>query len=130
MLTAVGVVWTTWIGWRIWVTPVRYHVIRDFTDSAGNDQRVEGYSFKHFSDVSNLGAVPLIIPVAMAAGLAWCAWQRRWTAALAISLLFFLYCFVGGFSIGGAYWRPGLVLLVAAVFVTIATRLQVKSPAA
>lgn len=64
--------------------------------------------------MSLLGAMPLLIPVVVAAASVWAAWANRPIALFAFSLTLLGYSFVTGFSIGNAYWPAGVMALIAA----------------
>lgn len=115
VLTAAALVWSISIGWRIWTTPVRYQTIAWRTNARGQTEREDGFVFRSFREVSGLGAVPLLVPAALA-GLAFVAAVRGYGVVVATSaLLFLLFAFVTGFSIGGAYKAPGVLLSVASL---------------
>lgn len=56
------------------------------------------------------GMIPLAIPVVLASLALVAAWRRRIMSLAVVTLLFFGYFVLTGFSIGGAYW-PGVLLL-------------------
>jgi hypothetical protein len=114
-LAAAALIWSIAAGWRIWTTPVRYQTVNWSMDAQGGTVRQDGFAVRSFRDVSLLGAVPLIVPVALA-GVALVAAMCRFNIAVATSaLLFVLFVFVAGLSIGGAYVIPGAMLMVAFV---------------
>ena len=103
---------------------MRRQFVHDYTDRAGNTHHSEGYSYTHFAEVSALGAVPLLVPTAMAALVAWCAWRQRPAAATGVAVLSLIYSFVTGFSIGGAYWLPGFILMGSASLAIVAAAFE------
>jgi hypothetical protein len=114
-LAAAVVLWCLWIAARVWTTPF---VVNDIVVEQGPDgslvtRRVQKTHF--FADVSGLGMVPLLIPVFLACGAAFTAWHRAPDLLAVAVVLFFAYVYVTGFSIGGAYVRPGLTLAGALV---------------
>jgi len=115
LLTVAALVWSIAIGWRIWTTPVRYQTISWRTNAQGQTEREEAFVFRSFREISGLGVAPLLVPIALA-GLAFAAAVRRYAIVVATSvLMFLLFMFVTGFSIGGAYNAPGVLLFVALV---------------
>jgi hypothetical protein len=111
ILASISAVWCVVIGFWIWFTPIGHSGI-------GGSSRQEQYvvHYQSFADISHLGALPLIIPTALAV-LATCAAWRGFRAGLGVSAFLFAgFTFIAGFSIGGAY-------LPAAVFLILATLL-------
>ena len=106
LLAGSGAAWCVIVGWKIWFTPVRYLQYASW-------QTEPQFVYRSFSDVSMLGAVPLVVPTVFAALATWVAWRQRIVALCAVTLIFALFCFVAGFSIGGAYVPVAGALLIA-----------------
>jgi hypothetical protein len=106
LLAAGGLVWCFVVGWRIWVTPVRYL-------QYSSAEPAERFVDRHFSEVSGLGIVPLVVPTVLAGLATWAAWRRRLLGLFVVTLVFFGFCFITGFSIGAAYVPIAPALLVA-----------------
>lgn len=83
VIAALAVAWCVSIGIWLWVRPW-----------------APGVSF---ADISALGAVPLVVPVAIAALGAWGAWRQRWWPLVLSTTLMLLFVVFAGFSIGRAY---------------------------
>ncbi len=112
ILASISAVWCVAIGLWIWFTPVGNSAI--VRGSSRPEQDVVHY--RSFSEISHFGALPLIVPTAVAI-LATCAAWRGIRAGLGVSALLFVgFTFIAGFSIGGAY-------LPAAALLTLATLL-------
>ena len=105
MLSALGLAWCAVAGVSIWFTPKRY---------SGMSNGVPAVWEPSFSEVSGLGAVPLLIPVLFAALAAWAAWRGRPVTLGVAALLLAVFTFITGFSIGGAYIPAAWLLIVAA----------------
>lgn len=114
IVAAGAFVWSLIVGGMIWSTPVRFSGVVWATSPTGQGQ-FERVEYRSFSDISALGVVPLVVPVLLAGWATWAAWQQR-TLGLAIAtLIFFAFCFLAGFSIGGEYVPLGFGLLAAAL---------------
>ena len=123
ILATLGLLWSLWAGVRIWTTPVVHtHVSMVAEGSNEPDALRDPYpEVRRFAEISPLGTLPLVIPVALAALAVFGAWIREsFTLALGAVLLLG-YSFVTGFSIGGAY-VPAALCLVAASAVDLAQR--------
>ena len=95
--------WCVIVGFVIWFTPMHY------VRTSGGVQTVVD---RPFSDVSANGALPLVIPVAIAGLGTWGAWRNRRLALGASAVLLAAFTVISGFSIGAAYVVPsGLQLL-------------------
>ena len=106
VLSAVCLTWCSVIGFVIWFTPMRY---------SGTSNGVPVVFDRQFSEVSGNGALPLVIPVLIAAFGTWGAWRGRRLVLAGSALLLVVFTVIAGFSIGGAYLAPsGLQLLAAA----------------
>lgn len=122
IVATTGLVWCVVVGGRIWSTPVRFAGAEWVIGPAGA-RAIEQVEYRSFSDISGLGVVPLVVPVLLASWAAWAAW-RQWIGRLAIATLLFLaFCFIAGFSIGGAYVPIGIGL-VAATLLGILSRVM------
>ena len=70
--------------------------------------------------VGGAGVVPLVVPVLVGAWAAWAAWRQS-IAVLAVATAIFLgFCFIAGFSIGGAYVPTGIGLVAATLLGIVA----------
>ena len=99
--------WCVVIGFVIWFTPMRYSGIRN---------GVPAVIDRSFSEVSGNGALPLVIPVVVAALGTWGAWRGRRIFLGGSALLLAAFTVIAGFSIGGAYVpATGLQVLAAAL---------------
>ena len=111
VLAAAGLIWCIVSGYRIWVAPIRYVGL----SGRPGQPDIPLETYRSFSDVSDYGALPLIIPVGLAALATWAAWTGR-RAVLAIATILILgYSFVTGFSIGSAYHPVASLLVLSTV---------------
>ena len=106
LLVASGWMRCVVVGWKIWVSPVRY---LQYSSSEPEPRFV----YRSFSEVSGLGVVPLVVPIVLVGLATWVAWRQRTLALGAITLMLGVFCFITGFSIGRAYVPIASVLLVA-----------------
>ena len=123
---AAGLVWCLVVGVRIWTTPIRgggvqfsAEIRSDSTGVTTGTMVVEPVEDRSFSDISTLGIVPLLIPVLLAGWALWAAWRRRILGLAVATLVFLVYCFITGFSIGGAYTPAGWGLAVATIMAVV-----------
>ena len=77
-----------------------------------------------FSEVSGLGAVPLVIPILFAGLAAWAARRGQRVALGVAALLLTVFTFISGFSIGGAYIPAAWLLIAAAGWAAVAERVR------
>jgi hypothetical protein len=106
LLVTGGLVWCFVIGWKIWVTPVRYlHY--------SSSEPAQRFVYLSFSEVSGLGIVPLVVPTVLVGLAMWFAWRQRTLALGAVTLAVAVFCFITGFSIGRAYVPIAVALFVA-----------------
>jgi hypothetical protein len=106
-LATLCLAWCVGIGFVIWFTPTRYSGVND-----GLVTTVE----RSFSEVSGSGALPLVIPVLVAALGTWGAWRGRRALLIGSAVLLVIFTVVSGFSVGRAYVpATGLQLLAAGV---------------
>ncbi len=118
VLSALGLAWCAVAAISIWFTPMRY---------SGISNGVPAVWEPSFSEVSSLGAVPLLIPVLFAGLAAWAAWNG-WRVTLGVAaLLLAVFTFISGFSIGGAYIPAAWLLIVAAGWAAVAGTGPLKS---
>jgi hypothetical protein len=66
-----------------------------------------------FSDVSRLGAFPLVVPVLLAAAATWAAWRNKRLALSLSTAALLAFCILAGFSVGGGYIVAGAAMLLA-----------------
>ena len=121
---AIGLVWCAAVGIRIWTTPVRYSV-SEWAISPAGERAGQRIDYRSFSDISGAGATPLVIPVLLAAWAAWAAWREAIAELVVATLIFLGFCFIAGFSIGGAYVPAG-VGLAAATLAGIVSRVTTR----
>jgi len=108
-----GLLWCLVVGERIWTTPVRLSGVEWAMGPTGSIRTIERVGVRSFSDISGLGVIPLFVPVLLAGWATWAAWGDRIRTLTILTLVFLAFCFIAGFSIGGAYW-PAAGALVAA----------------
>jgi len=82
------------------------------------------------SDGSPLRAIPLFIPVVIAAVATCAAWQRAPLIVGMAAVLLAAFSFITGFSIGGAYQFPVALLLLAAGLAAILEKGRAQSSGA
>ena len=70
---------------------------------------------RRFADISRLGAVPLVVPVLLAALGTWAAWRNRRLALWLSTAALLAYCVLAGFSIGLGYVLGGGAMLWASL---------------
>lgn len=105
--------WCLLVGWWIWTTPVTYTGL--VSDPAEPDKAVRAEKYERFEDVSRLGAVPLVVPAALACLAALAAWKRRPRIVFGLGLAVLGYALISGFSIGSAYMPAGAAIVLAAL---------------
>jgi hypothetical protein len=113
MLATATLLWCLFVGWWIWITPVRY--VGLVSDPEDPDKSVQAEKYERFGSVSGLGATPLVIPVLLSGVATLAAWMKRPLMLFSLGLVLLVYGFVTGFSIGSAYMPAGGVLLLAAL---------------
>ena len=105
---AVALLWCVYAGFRLWTTPVHWIGLTPSMNGSGQElTRVAPFA------TSWTGMIRLAIPVGLAGIALVAAWRRRIMVLAVVTLLFFAYFVITGFSIGGAYW-PGVLLLCIA----------------
>ena len=121
-----GLVWCLVVGVLIWTTPIRgggvqfsAEIRADSTGVTTGTVVIEPVEARSFSDVSTLGIVPLSIPVVLAGWALWAAWSRSILGLAAATLVFLVFGFITGFSIGGAYTPAGRCLVVATILAVV-----------
>ena len=60
-----------------------------------------------FAEVSLWGALPLVVPVLLAALAMWAAWRNKRLALLVSTAALLAFCVLAGFSIGRGYVLGG-----------------------
>lgn len=121
ILAAAGLIWCAGVSIWIWVTPIRSSGFSTLawssSDSRGTvssgEQTVPVEVSRRFSDVSLLGAVPLAVPVLLAAAATWAAWRNKKLALSLSTAALLAFCILAGFSIGGGYIVGGAAMLWA-----------------
>lgn len=130
LLAAAGLLWSIGVGVWIWVTPIRFSGISSQMSASSSSSGATTSILRtgpveqtrRFSDVSRLGPVPLMIPAAVAGLAALGVWRRKSLLLMLLpTAVFLLFCFVAGFSIGGAYVPAGALLLTA-VLISLSSR--------
>jgi hypothetical protein len=112
VLAATAVVWCAVSGYRFWFTPVRYLVV----GGVPGRPLQRAFEYRPFAEVSGYGALPLIVPVFIAIIATYAAF-RGLRLVLALSMiLFVVFTFITGFSIGGAYLPCAGLLALSTVF--------------
>ena len=114
LLAAIGAMWCVGMGFWLWFTPMRYDGI---TVTEGTRQEVTTY--RSFSEVSQLGPLPLIIPACVALVAVWAAWGGRRVGLGLATLLLAGFTIISGFSIGANY-LPAVGALILATLITAA----------
>lgn len=112
IVAATNLVWCLVAGARIWTTPVRFSGV-EWTMGPAGARAIDRVEYRSFSDISGLGIVPLVVPVLLAGWATWAAWRQRIRGLAVATLIFLAFCFIAGFSIGGAYVPIGLGLVAA-----------------
>lgn len=123
LLATASLVWCVFVGWSMWTTPIPFSEIYS-SGVAGLPPmtgRTEGY--RSFSQMSALGAIPLVVPVVLTGLAVWMAFWGRTMLLLVVTLLVLAYSVVTGFSIGSAYLPAGGVLVVATLVGFVCGRL-------
>ncbi len=109
VLAAVGVTWCVVMGCWLWFTPMRYV-------SIASDSGRAVTLYRSFSEVSQLGPLPLIIPAGLAMIAAWAAWRGNRVGLGVSTLLFAGFTYIAGFSIGNNYIPAAGALVLATLF--------------
>ena len=125
LLSIAGLLWSAGVGVWIWVTPIRSSGVSTTSWSAsgpaGVSSGVETVPFedsRRFADNSRLGALPLVVPVVLAAWATWAAWRNsRLSLSLSTGALV-AFCILAGFSIGRGY-LPAAGAMVWALLVRL-----------
>jgi hypothetical protein len=109
----VSLAWCLLVSGRIWFTPIPFSGV-EWSTASGQLEFSERVQYRSFSEISGLGVVPLLLPVLLAGWAAWAAWRRRTRALVIATSVFLAFCFLAGFSVGGAYLPAGFGLAAAA----------------
>ena len=99
ILAVAASVWCFWTGYQIWTMPV--------TDGG-----------RHFSEVSRLGVIPLVIPVLVSLIALWSVFSLRIFMLLIATGLLLVFWLISNLSIGMAY-TPALMLLMFACVINL-----------
>jgi len=113
--------WCIWVGYQIWTTPVTYKGIEVVGSVNSNIRIKEVTETREFSDISDLGATPLIIPVLITLIAIWSIFRFNIIILLVATVLLSVFWVLSGFSIGIAY-TPAMVILV---FVSVINLLSI-----
>jgi hypothetical protein len=109
-LAVASLTWCLVVGLVIWFGPV---TSMEATSTSGGEAVTRQVDVP-FSSISGCGALPLIIPVLIAALATWAALTRH-TIVLGVAAgLLAGFAFLAGFSIGAAYLPPSAMLILAA----------------
>ena len=73
---------------------------------------------RRFSEVSRLGAFPLVLPVLLAALATWVAWRNRRLALSLATAALLAFCVLTGLSMGWGY-LPGAGAMLWALIVCL-----------
>ena len=111
LLAAVGLLWCVGIGSYLWMTPIRSSGVStqgwSSSDAAGTGSSgvvsVPVETSRSFAEVSRTGALPLVVPVLLAALATWAAWQNKKLALSLATAALLAFCLLAGFSIGPGY---------------------------
>jgi hypothetical protein len=102
------------MGFRLWFTPMRYVGI---AVTGGIRQDVTTY--RSFSEVSELGPLPLIVPVCVALVAVWAAWRGSRVGLGVATFLLAGFTIIAGFSIGANYLSAAGALIVATLLAVV-----------
>jgi hypothetical protein len=119
-----GLLWCIAIGLLLWFVP-----LGTSESQSTSGMVVAGQTFassgpvvagdgQSFASVSALGPIPLIIPVVLAAIGMWSALRRHKLVLIGATVLFALFAFLTGFSIG-LFYLPAVALLVLACIIAL-----------
>ena len=129
VLMVSAVLWSVWVGYQIWTTPLTSHGM-EITETADHEfVKKEFTRTKMFSEISDLGILPLLIPVMFILIAAWSVFKGNITGLVIATALFSLFWIISGFSIGVAYTKI-LYLLVCVLALNVVAKLltKVKNP--
>jgi len=101
------------MGFWLWFTPMRYDGI-----SVTGGIRQEVTTYRSFSEVSQLGPLPLIIPACVALVAVWAAWRGHRVGLGVATLLLAGFTIISGFSIGANYLPAAGALILATLLAT------------
>jgi hypothetical protein len=107
-LAAIAATWCVAMGFWLWFTPMRYVGI-----AVTGGIRQEVTTYRSFSEVSQLGPLPLIIPACVALVAVWAAWRGRRVGLGVATLLLAGFTIISGFSIGASYLPAAGALILA-----------------
>jgi hypothetical protein len=118
-LAAAALVWCAGLGIWLWVTPIRSHGVTVFSEASPDGTTYRGpfavERTQSFSEISALGALPLLVPALIAGVGLWGAWRRR-TKTMAVSAgIMAIFCVIAGFSIGRGYLPAAAALVWATI---------------
>lgn len=110
-----SLLWCLVAGCLIYTTPIPYTVVQGTADSARQVAERAQVVYRSFSEVSEFGIRPLLIPVLLSTIATWAAYRAKHLALVGITLAFLAFTVVTGFSIGRAYLPSALMLIGAVV---------------
>ncbi len=113
--------WCIWVGYQIWTTPVTYKGIEVVSSVNSHIRIKEVIETREFSNISDLGATPLIIPVLITLIAIWSIFRFNIKILVIATVLLSVFWVLSGFSIGIAY-TPAMVILV---FVSVINLLSI-----
>lgn len=112
ILAAVAAAWCVGMRLWLWFTPMRY------VGFAVGSTRQE-ILYRPFSEVSRFGPLPLILPASVAMAAAWAARRGNRIGLGASTILFAVFTFVAGFSIGANYLPAAGALILATILAAL-----------
>ena len=124
ILAVLAVIVCIWLGYKMWVTPIKYSGIEIYNSANGVRTEREVIKLRSFENVSGYGVVPLLIPVFICLLALWATFKlKRIILALSV-LLIILFWLLTGFSIGMVY-SPVVVLLIVAFIMNLIAKFLV-----
>jgi hypothetical protein len=114
-LAALSLAWCVFFGFWLWSSPGSATVSTVSASSDGSSQTASTSVVRvPFSEMSQYGVLPLVVPVVVAAMSVVAALARAWGLLAIAGLALGAFAFLALFSIGAAYVVPALATLIAA----------------
>jgi len=123
-------IWTIGVSIYILFAPTQSHYSSHIILPDGTSVRQEGYVTKTLMEregwVGVIGFIlgPLLVPILISITGARAAWLHKQGLLWTMAGTMLLFCFLAGFSIGGAYVPAGLAFLLAALLNTVQLKLN------